>query len=93
MTIGRQKEHNNTAIILACYILSVVTRISLLISLSKITIDSKIMAFLEEQVKIRISGEILKLGEEVMTPLAKLLEILKNATIPSDWKKSHCGFY
>jgi len=33
-------------------------------------------------------GEILKLGGEAMTPfLARLLEILNNTTIPSDWKK------
>jgi hypothetical protein len=35
-------------------------------------------------------GEILKLVEEVMTPhLDRLLEIsLRNATIPSDWRKA-----
>jgi hypothetical protein len=36
-----------------------------------------------------VPGEILKLGGEAMTPyLARLLKSLKNATIPSDWKKA-----
>jgi hypothetical protein len=42
-----------------------------------------------------IPGEILKLGEEAMIPFrARSLEItLNNATIPTDWKKSHCVSY
>jgi hypothetical protein len=37
-----------------------------------------------------ISGEILKLGGEAMIPyLARLLDVtVKNAAIPSDWKKA-----
>ena len=39
-----------------------------------------------------VPGEILKLGGDVMTHLARLLEIsLNNATIPSDWKKATKG--
>jgi len=39
-----------------------------------------------------VPGEILKLGGDAMTPLARLLEIsLNNATIPSDWKKGTKG--
>jgi hypothetical protein len=34
-----------------------------------------------------VPGKILKLGGVTMTPyVARLLEIFKNATIPSDWK-------
>jgi hypothetical protein len=36
-----------------------------------------------------ISGEILKLGGEAMIPyFARLLNIIHNVTIPSDWKKA-----
>ena len=39
-----------------------------------------------------VPGEILKLGGDAMTLLARLLEIsLNNATIPSDWKKGTKG--
>jgi hypothetical protein len=42
-----------------------------------------------------VSAEILKLvGESMILYLARLLDItINNATIPSDWEKSHSGSY
>jgi hypothetical protein len=38
----------------------------------------------------RVSGEILKLGEEAMIPyLARLLDLtMNNGTLPGDWKRA-----